>query len=358
MGNRLGYMQERIGRLGSYSSEPGTGGIGLDARRLVEYGPVMRDAPVSQDKRPVYLIAHKCNDPWDIEKALKDGANAIEFDVRCSPNAAVSGLSTITKPVSDVWNFLRGKSGESPGETLERTTMKWVVDHDVNTSAVELPFVGKIIHESTQLAPWLEEAARCARSFGAGFAALYVDIKTPEHMSSLYPIIRAVGLPSLTNVIYSTADFDNVPHLDALAAKGLSASEGVMIDEGQSAGQVLDHFQQSRTASRYHHWYGYGLTSEVPFRIGAGALEGRTMEGVEENLRTAIARRDNGTGAPKVVVWTARKMSEVADYFLNFHVDGVMVEKETVADAAAMIRQSSYMRLATSRDPAFTPFKA
>lgn len=32
--------------------------------------------------RPVYLIAHRCNAPKEIERALKAGANAIECDVR------------------------------------------------------------------------------------------------------------------------------------------------------------------------------------------------------------------------------------------------------------------------------------
>jgi len=40
------------------------------------------DCPVGQRARPFYLIAHRRNDLSSVEKALRAGANAIEFDVR------------------------------------------------------------------------------------------------------------------------------------------------------------------------------------------------------------------------------------------------------------------------------------
>ena len=34
------------------------------------------------EARPFYLIAHRCNSPTEVEKAIKDGANAVECDLQ------------------------------------------------------------------------------------------------------------------------------------------------------------------------------------------------------------------------------------------------------------------------------------
>lgn len=238
--------------------------------------------------RPIYLIAHRCNDPADIRDALQKGANSIECDVR-----------------------------------------RDVVDHDGR-----FPW-------STRLSDWLDAAAKASVEFGDRFAMIYFDVKDP---GAIGPIVGAVqaALPSSMPRLYNVAAYAEAPSL-AQVAHQLLPSEGLCVDEHDSASDVVGFFQRE-SFGRY--WYGNGVfVAGPPWRLPV----------IEASIRDAVAMRGRSRVPPKVVIWTLAKRSSM-DTFLQIGVDALMTNASSLPQLHQAVAALAGVVPATRLDNAFNAY--
>jgi len=158
-------------------------------------------------QRPVWIIAHRCNDIRDIAVASKKGANAIECDVMSSG-------------------------------------ADFVVKH------------GPIDFEVPTLASWLKALIKRAREFHL----LYIDYKgpsfSPQAGARLVACLRKAQVPnSNIRVIVSTAQLEHRNFFRRIPNESWLAPQ---FDCANSPTKCQSFFQQ---ASIPHAWYGDGVTS-------------------------------------------------------------------------------------------------
>ena len=158
-------------------------------------------------KRPVWIIAHRCNDLDDIAVASRKGANAIECDVTSWGN-----------------NF--------------------VVKH------------GSIDFEVPTLADWLRELTKHAPEFHV----LYIDYKGPNYSAKagarLAECLRNAKVPdSNIRVILSIADFKHRRFFGKIPKELWLAPQ---FDCSNSPAKCRSFFMESGFS---HAWYGDGITS-------------------------------------------------------------------------------------------------
>jgi len=158
-------------------------------------------------KRPVWIIAHRCNDIRDIAVAVRKGANAIECDVMSSGN-------------------------------------DFVVRH------------GSIDFEVPSLANWLKALTKHARDFHI----LYIDYKGPSFTAQtgarLVERLRNAKVPhSNIRVILSTAKFENQKFFSKVPNEPWLVPQ---FDCSNSPTKCQSLFVQSGIP---HAWYGDGITS-------------------------------------------------------------------------------------------------
>jgi hypothetical protein len=156
--------------------------------------------------RPVWIVAHACNEPDEVDSALADGANAVECDVRCDDG-------------------------------------RWHVDHGVDDGALALE-------------AWLATAAIDDPSL----ALVVFDIKTAEaDVVALRARVRA-QMPGDLPCIYSVAGWDDRQALARLAVD-LGPREGLAIDEHDDPDAVAAFFAQLDVDRA---WYGMGIDVKLP----------------------------------------------------------------------------------------------
>lgn len=247
-------------------------------------------------QRPVYLIAHRCNDPEDIEKALSQGANAIECDLR--------------------WDAANNY---------------WKVDHDI------------LADWSTKLSDWLDAAKKAADKHGDKFALIVFDIKTPEQLPNLLNTARE-ALPDDLNLLFSTASYEDRGCFDPIL-NSLRKNEGVAIDEHNNPQEVKEHFT-SKGVTNF--WYGNGITG-----LGLPLLG----PNVWPSAKKAAKMRDHDQAIKKVYVWTVATDESIGEYLSIARVDGVMVNTPKLQEAKKILNAAWDARLAERADNAFQAFK-
>lgn len=258
---------------------------------------------MSTSKRPIYVLAHRCNNPEYISQALAQGVNAIECDVRY-------------------------------GSTLFGDD-DWYVDHD------------GVFAWSTELKEWLDGAATAAGKYGNQFALIMFDIKTPEHLGSLRSRVRN-KLPSDLNVLYDVSGWDSRDALDELIGD-LLPNEGVALDYIDDADDV-NQFAKDHSVSNF--WYGNGITAALP------------GPKVKPSLTKGGELRDHSGYIKKTMVWTLERKSSIEEFLEDVKVDAVLVNwsvtvgtfKSPVRATLDIIKASDEMKLARRQDDAFAVF--
>ncbi|MEM9452596.1 MAG: DUF4157 domain-containing protein [Myxococcota bacterium] len=281
-------------------------------------------------RRPVYLIAHHCNQLADIEQSLSSGANAIECDLCYS-----GGI--------------------------------WYVEHQAST----------ISQSSVKLVDWLVKA-KSAASANKNFALLYLDIKTAQDkdgvslLGSLWSTVNKAELPSALSVLYSMSDFATFDAFKGLKKTDdgegqesgqktdevkLKGNEGVAIDQTGDPKTIAEKFEAEGFKRA---WYGTGVTSLLPANVEA--LPGLPLlpgADVYDKLNAGVKVRDNEEHSfQKVAAWTLASPSSVAKYIIDMKIDAVMVErhKEILKGARKTVDGIWNVRMATQEDDAFQKF--
>lgn len=215
----------------------------------------------SQNKRPVYIVAHRCNEgSWATNAVQKQGVNAIEADFMYGTKDGVTG---------------------------------WFLAHDnLNGNREALDF-------------WLNAVSQ------APPALLHVDIKTPNApLPELFDKIRA-KLPSV-NLIFDVGLVKDGKYLAGIKTRILRDPKAVAaLGFDDSPTDVNNFFQKERYPLKKY-WYAIGVAAGLPWSQ------------TEQNwTREAIKSRNAGIG-PKVVIWTLETKGTVK-YWLDEGVDAILV---------------------------------
>ncbi|WP_373541711.1 PLAT/LH2 domain-containing protein [Chamaesiphon sp.] len=215
----------------------------------------------SQSKRPVYVIAHRCNaGSWVKNVVQKQGVNAIEADFMYGTKNGVTG---------------------------------WFLAHDDLSGNRET------------LDAWLNAVSQ------APLALLHVDIKTPDApLDELFDKIRA-KLPSV-NLIFDIGLVKDGKYLTPIKSRILNDPRAVAAMGFDDSPTDVNNFFQNAGYPLNKYWYEIG--------VAAGLVWSKTEQ---DWTREAIKARDAGLG-PKVVIWTFENKSTV-NYWLEQGVDGILV---------------------------------
>ncbi len=77
--------------------------------------------------RPFYIIAHRVNSPALVEEALRQGANAIEIDVRCDASAPGLSATTQAKETNRLYLHFSSRCGKLRSATLVSVSLFWML---------------------------------------------------------------------------------------------------------------------------------------------------------------------------------------------------------------------------------------
>jgi glycerophosphoryl diester phosphodiesterase len=255
--------------------------------------------------RPIYVIAHRCNDTEDIGRAISQGANAVECDLQ-----------------------------------YDEATRQIFVNHDFAAG--------------TSLFEWLNHAKLIADGYGDLFALIIFDVKFAADrdptvsgiiLREVRDAVRAVLTvePTPINVLFSISSY-NMREALTQVMTDLLPNEGIAIDESDEPSAVEAFFSKHNVANC---WYGNGI-----FTLGP--------KDVYPYLKKGAALRDANGVLKKVYVWTLANKASILKFVEGGGVDGVMVNVPGVIgplygleNALTVVRSSSGARMAKRRDPAF-----
>lgn len=238
--------------------------IGFITTLIVPISVFVMPSNAQNQKRPVYIVAHRCNVGSGVKNAVQNhGVNAIE---------------------ADFWYY----------------NSEWIVVHD-NPAVTNAP----------KLNDWLNEVRTEATRAGSPLALLHIDIKTPDApLKDLYAAVRT-ALPSV-NLIFDIGLVKDGVHLAKIKDKILNDSRAVAAMGFDDSPTDVNAFFKKEGYPLHKYWYEIG--------IAAGAIWS-TQE--QDWAREAINLRNAGRG-PKVVIWTFEQESTVK-YWLEQGVDAILV---------------------------------
>ena len=276
--------------------------------------------------RPVYLIAHRCNDPKTIETAIKSGCNAVECDLNYD-------------------------------KFISSNKEKVYVDHEGAPT--------------TTLTEWLEKAKIVAIQEPEKFALIVFDMKFAtgnDHSAKVVKIVRdeirsILPKDNCLNIVFSIGEYNDRAAFDNIIGD-LQSNEGVSIDYSNNPERVEEYFS-SRNVKNI--WYGNGINAALP---DPGLfIPGKS---IFTSIKKGTELRDNNKKIKKVYVWTLARESSIRQYFNEAKVDGVMInvretQKYFGADIASVFLagglqgglktiNDSNIRLAKRSDNAFDVF--
>jgi len=250
-------------------------------------------------RRAIYVVAHRCNDLSSAESALRNGANAIECDVRSQNNGR-----------------------------------EWFVDHDVCASW------------STPFSSWLRATAAAFARHPAG-CLIVLDIKTPE--ANFIQLLDEFDqqLPDDVDVVLSfssVANYDRgrlaTPLWTPDTPKSTSGRRRFMVQIDQDRlGRTLTALRREQLSWA---WASFGTCTVCP-----------GDEQVHESARAAIRVRDNadlvaGTPNLRVGVWTYTRPDSIRFVLVELGVDAVTVAPDAVRAAVTVVDENN-LRLTARR---------
>ena len=232
---------------------------------------------LAQCQQPVYVIAHRCNDPGDPHKAVFDEkVNAIEADFR--------------------W-----------GRPTVGADDRWTVEHDAF-----------VFDWSTQLDDWLDVVALETKNPQSGLALIVLDIKTPDGpIVDLYHRVRN-KLGSDINLMFSVGSFTggtaNLVKLRDLLNADPRAGAAIDFLTGEENQNDVQAFFKDNNMDKY--WFGDGI-------FAASTVFGS----IEKNVADGMALRDAETNCSAfhgVYTWTYEEKDKI-QWYLNQGVNGIIV---------------------------------
>jgi hypothetical protein len=253
--------------------------------------------PLGHAQRPIYVIAHHRNAPNQIGDAIKNGANAIECDIRYH---------------NDQWMVYHG--GVDPEG-----------------------------HDPTPLDKWLPAAKKAADDYKSHFSLIIFDNKSPDKFTShkyqekFIDVVRSY-LPHDLHLLFSVSSYKEIGYLDPIA-KQLRDKEGVAVDQSHDYAGIQKHFNNLGISN---FWFGDGIAAMLP-----------ESKDIWYALNEAGVKRDRGKGIKKTYIWTLEKELSIAEYLSLARVDGVMVSQSHVGHAQKIVNAHREARMATREDPAF-----
>lgn len=260
--------------------------------------------------RPVYVIAHRCNDSEDIGRAISQGCNALECDLQ-----------------------------------YNSTSKEVFVNHDSPTG--------------NNLSKWLNNAKTIIGIYPTQFSLIIFDCKfasddfdqTGDVLVSVRQQVREFlnkDVETPINILFSIASYKRVQGFRKIM-NTLRPNEGVAIDQSDDPEEVTNFFRDNEVAN---FWYGDGI-----FSAGTKDVYPYVKKGCE--LRDTV-------GFPrKVYVWTLAKGNSIKKYIEEALVDAVMVNvpgtiplsDNGLAEALKVIYESDICHMAEKTDNAFSLFK-
>jgi HYR domain len=232
---------------------------------------------LAQCKQPVYVIAHRCNDPGDPANAVaNEKVNAIEADFR--------------------W-----------GRPTVGADDRWTVEHDAF-----------VFDFSTQLDDWLNEVAKETTNPQSGLALIILDIKTPDGpIVDLYHRVRNKLGPDI-NLMFSVGSFPggtaNLGKLRDLLNADPRAGAAIDFLTGEENQDDVQAFFKNINMNKY--WFADGI-------FAASTVFGS----IEKNVADGMALRDAETNCSAfhgVYTWTYEEEDKI-QWYLNQGVNGIIV---------------------------------
>ncbi|NQE34737.1 PLAT/LH2 domain-containing protein [Microcoleus asticus] len=251
-------------------------------------------------QHPFYLIAHRCNSPEKVKEAIRDGANAVECDLRY-----VSG--------------------------------KVIVNHDASDS------------DRYDLTEYLTEVKKYAAECYPKLALIIFDCKSsvsdePDIAYKLLETIREnLANDTGINILISVATYKERNFFDEIIGTGcLKIREGVAIDYHNHPNEVSSYFE------------GRGVNN---FFYGNGISYGFVGPNVFPSIAEAIRLKASHKKIKQVYVWTLGSKDSMIKY-LRMGVDGIFVGKKSIETLKSILNENPFCdlrKLATCEDDAFNP---
>jgi glycerophosphoryl diester phosphodiesterase len=249
---------------------------------------------VYSEKRPFYVIAHRCNDAERVQAAIHEGANAIECDLQ------YNGTHNV-----------------------------FVVNHDTD-----------LFYQRDALIPYLQRVRAMAQA-DSRLALIIFDCKFAKETPAV-PLLETIRV-HLTDhvpvkVVISIADYDKRSFFMPLKDR-LRPNEFLAIDEHEHSGNVARFFAWEMRISQYA--YGYGISASEALRPGIPAI---MMEAVAQKYADPDRRFS------MVYVWTVQNQQSMRRY-LNIGVDGIFVDNVRALREVLAEPEFQKLRMALRSDP-------
>jgi glycerophosphoryl diester phosphodiesterase len=235
-----------------------------DGEACVTGKKVLCECEVPEDSRPFYVIAHRANSPTDVATALRDGANAVEFDVRFSSKH-----------------------------------QKFCVNHDTT-----------LFCDRDDLVLYLREVKQLANKYGEQLAMIIMDFKDADGNANAGADLMTIVRRELTadtgvKAILSVPKLSMVAVLDTVKP---GAGEGLAVDAENDVDRVAKYFK-NRDIGRAV--------------FGNGTFVAGIEINIEDSIRKAVSLRSVGSFR-FVYVWTLGSESSMASY-MSIGVNGILV---------------------------------
>ncbi|HDR9800637.1 MULTISPECIES: hypothetical protein [Burkholderia] len=266
----------------------------------------------SDDARPVYAIAHKCNRTHDVAHAIHLGYNAVECDLEYDKKSGVMHVNHTTIEALNI----------GPGLKLDE---------------------------------WLDQAKEILDLYPDEFNLIIFDSKfaaelNAEESSKIFVDIRKRIRDKLNtrtrsiNLIFSISKFEKRFAFDKIHGDLLD-NEGIAIDESDNPEEVEKYFKSINCRNV---WYGDGI-------FVAGTKK------IDEPIKTGVRLRDEHKIIKKVYAWTLKDPDSIKRFFVNYKVDGVFTNPEGLFDGSSaelsLIRNERSIRLSKRGDKPFEVHK-
>lgn len=296
-------------------------------------GQNLSDTNSNGSARPVWIIGHRANNRGDVDKALRQGANGVEIDIR--------------------------RGDYSPDPTKDES--KWLINHDGYrppwSLTLEEYFAFELRDSKKKNDP---NATNTAKD---GFCVLFLDIKTPDKdLNNLQWQIRGWMKEYKLHffVVYQVETYKQAMMSGGIGGCWCNGEEGVCVawDSAENGKKWNDWCVKNWQPGMTHCWFGNGFGLETFWwttratYINNSLIEGKKL-------------RDDRNGAiQKIGTWSLNSERAVKNALIDFDCDWALCEfgggdvapngRRGVKSAQAVLKEySDKIRLANINDYPF-----
>lgn len=277
--------------------------------------------------KPIWIIGHRANNRGNVDKALKQGANGVEIDIR-------------------------RKDGDQS---------RWIVNHDAyrpNLSmSLEEYFASEIRDQKKRYDASVKNKVK------DGFCVLFLDIKTPDKdLPDLQRQVRGWMQEYQMEfyVVYQVETYDQAMMPGGLCQCWCNHWEGVCVswDYAENGKKWNDWCAEKKENGMTHCWFGNGFGWE-PLWWTVKARQ------INNSLKEGKKWRDDKNGAiQKIGTWSLNTERAVKNSFIKYDCDWALCEfgggdvapngTRGVRNAQAVLQKySNRIRLANINDYPF-----